>query len=987
MSMKTRFTALAALLGAALLPGALPAPAAAAEDSPWWQLLSGSRPTNLQPAPDQSETQEVTSATADLELPFLGSIGEGVLVAPISLGGEAIGCLGAGEFVGLGVGFFTSPAAVCEEQTGFPAAQTVETPAELAELLEGLYGHEVTLAGPEGQGEAPAGFGEGAFTVITPDRWVTAPLGFGPPVAVENPIAPPPTLTLGGSASSEVTSEGSGILTLTLTDLGTAPVVATEEDPLTIRDSLPPGAQAYAARAIAGTAGEAGTVECAVEEAERSTREGPVEVSLLECSFEGELPAYEAIEVEILVALKEGAGERAGGVSVWGANAPEVRRRQELHLSSAPVDFGLEHFSVRAEAKGGLEAGEATQGSPEGAAEADEAGSHPFQLTTTIVANTGPQSGPTRLDSTVIQPALPRNLRFTLPAGLIGNATAVPTCEMAVFLDNRQLVNRCPAEAAIGATSVTIVEPLNLKLTRIAVPVFNLPPGRGEPARFGFLVAGDPVVIDTAVDPENSYRISAEVRNITQVPQFLAATTTIWGAPGAGVHDSQRGWKCVYHRGGVEGLPGSCPDEPTPNERRDTPLLRLPVSCAAPQPFEAAFEPWNVPIGSQVFRALSQSPAPRACNQIPFAPDLTEASATSKLADIEQLNRPLYRAYLLKEQLRQIYRLGPRAAVRLLDDWLLWARRCRLKPFVKLARTITAQREGIIAGILRAHADGPLSRAELEQRLGWAAEASLRAATAELCAQGALEREGRRPIVTRLTPGGRDLLRLADSLERWHSRAPFKISDLDDPVARGIIRTLLAGWESTIVHALAERPRRLSELKGETPGQSYSALKRCFARMRAAGLVESLDGTVRSPAYEATAKLRRAAGPLSIAIRWDLDHSPDTQVGILDLEAILLLVLPLIRLPRVSGSCLLAMAEPQPAGDNSPAAVRIAVKEGQIVDASLDVGETSDTWAVASPKGWLEAAVDGSHSAVRTWGPDARLAKAVVGGIHRTLFL
>jgi len=78
--------------------------------------------------------------------------------------------------------------------------------------------------------------------------------------------------------------------------------------------------------------------------------------------------------------------------------------------------------------------------------------------------------------------------------------------------------------------------------------------------------------------------------------------------------------------------------------------------------------------------------------------NLTERQE-AKLADLERLNRPLYRAYLLKEQLRQIYRLGPRAAVRLLDEWISWARRCRLKPFVKLARTITQQREGIVAAI------------------------------------------------------------------------------------------------------------------------------------------------------------------------------------------------------------------------------------------------------------------------------------------------
>lgn len=78
--------------------------------------------------------------------------------------------------------------------------------------------------------------------------------------------------------------------------------------------------------------------------------------------------------------------------------------------------------------------------------------------------------------------------------------------------------------------------------------------------------------------------------------------------------------------------------------------------------------------------------------------NLTERQQ-SKLSGIERLNRPLYRAYLLKEQLRQIYRLGPKAAVRLLDRWLAWARRCRLKPFVKLARTIASQRAAILAAI------------------------------------------------------------------------------------------------------------------------------------------------------------------------------------------------------------------------------------------------------------------------------------------------
>jgi transposase len=89
--------------------------------------------------------------------------------------------------------------------------------------------------------------------------------------------------------------------------------------------------------------------------------------------------------------------------------------------------------------------------------------------------------------------------------------------------------------------------------------------------------------------------------------------------------------------------------------------------------------------------------------------NLTDRQAI-KLATIQQTNARLYRAYLLKEQLRQIYQLKPPVAEQLLDGWLRWARRCRLTPFVKLARTITQQRDGILAAICHG-----LSNARIEQ--------------------------------------------------------------------------------------------------------------------------------------------------------------------------------------------------------------------------------------------------------------------------------
>lgn len=67
--------------------------------------------------------------------------------------------------------------------------------------------------------------------------------------------------------------------------------------------------------------------------------------------------------------------------------------------------------------------------------------------------------------------------------------------------------------------------------------------------------------------------------------------------------------------------------------------------------------------------------------------DLTKRQQ-AKLADIAKTNEPLYRAYLLKEQFRQIFAAGGEERIDLLDDWLAWASRSRLDAFVDLARRI-----------------------------------------------------------------------------------------------------------------------------------------------------------------------------------------------------------------------------------------------------------------------------------------------------------
>ena len=69
-----------------------------------------------------------------------------------------------------------------------------------------------------------------------------------------------------------------------------------------------------------------------------------------------------------------------------------------------------------------------------------------------------------------------------------------------------------------------------------------------------------------------------------------------------------------------------------------------------------------------------------------------------KLSQIAKINQRLFRAYMLKEQLRLVFHEPDTdTAVALLKAWLAWARRCRIASFVKLAKTITAHHAGIVA--------------------------------------------------------------------------------------------------------------------------------------------------------------------------------------------------------------------------------------------------------------------------------------------------
>ena len=79
--------------------------------------------------------------------------------------------------------------------------------------------------------------------------------------------------------------------------------------------------------------------------------------------------------------------------------------------------------------------------------------------------------------------------------------------------------------------------------------------------------------------------------------------------------------------------------------------------------------------------------------------DLTNRQA-AKLAWVAKVNARLYRAYLLKEQLRQVFAIKGVRALVLLDRWLGWAARCRIPAFVELGRKVRKNLAGIEAALV-----------------------------------------------------------------------------------------------------------------------------------------------------------------------------------------------------------------------------------------------------------------------------------------------
>jgi hypothetical protein len=282
----------------------------------------------------------------------------------------------------------------------------------------------------------------------------------------------------------------------------------------------------------------------------------------------------ESLRLKVLVKVTAAAGAkltneaRVEGGSV-SSSEPSLRTA-EVSTEAAP--FGAESYELRPENAGG--------------SVDTQAGSHPFQLSTTFDLNktltTVKSFGSGREEKRYSSPALAKNLHFMLPPGMIGNVVSMPQCSGAdfnAFLPGK--LNLCEPNTAIGVGSVTVLLPGNEGDYTASVPIFNLVPEPGEPARFGFEVADVPVVLTTSVRTGSDYGVEVSVHYATEAGAVLNSQVIFWGVPGDPRHDSQRGWACLGGEYWVEGLEGEHKCE-NHDEENPLALLSMPTVCNAP---------------------------------------------------------------------------------------------------------------------------------------------------------------------------------------------------------------------------------------------------------------------------------------------------------------------------------------------------------------------------------------------------------------------
>jgi hypothetical protein len=265
----------------------------------------------------------------------------------------------------------------------------------------------------------------------------------------------------------------------------------------------------------------------------------------------------------------------------------------------------------------------------EGGTAVTQAGSHPYQVTGTIDFNQVGMGSPP-----APSPVLAKDVVARLPVGLIANITPFASCSYEKFVRPYAAEglpsteeDECPAASAVGIVTV------NSGSTSYTVPLFNVEPNVGEPARFGFLVprVDVPVLLETSVrsGPGEDWGVNLSANEVPDSAGITGAKVTFWGVPGAGGHDALRGWGCLGETLGRHAFERCT----RPAEEPHLPaLLTMPASCTGPLQSSVEADSWSAPGVFETVAAREPLAALEGCEHVKFTPTIETVPTTHSAA-------------------------------------------------------------------------------------------------------------------------------------------------------------------------------------------------------------------------------------------------------------------------------------------------------------------------------------------------------------------
>jgi hypothetical protein len=426
---------------------------------------------------------------------------------------------------------------------------------------------------------------------------------------------------------------------------------STDGSPVTIADSLPAGLVAVEAFGINTYHDPVGKLVSEFGELQVGGLPCTFSAQTVSCTTSEPVDPGDTLVVTIRVDVNA-AEDEVNSASVSGGGAVGASVSDPVTISSQPAPYGV--------APGGLMVATSTS----------QAGAHP-NMTSEFFLNTinpdgeaeaGPNGedngylcdngGQVQVPECTLQsyPATParnngdglgaKDVRYDLPAGLLGTTVGVARCTMAQV----EAEEECPRDTMVGTATTIINSPARRE--DFTVPVYNIAPAPGEPLALAFDALYFPVRIDTSVLSDGEYNARVTVPDITTAAQFYMSSVTIWGDP-AEHNGPGRDVAAVSNESGPPGskvlsFGGHAVEEVNGYKavyEKRVPLLTNPTQCSESLKDVFETDSWEAPgvfAGGPEYQAPMGTPT--GCGQLSFkpgvsmVPDTLEAGAPAGYA-------------------------------------------------------------------------------------------------------------------------------------------------------------------------------------------------------------------------------------------------------------------------------------------------------------------------------------------------------------------